>query len=559
MAWSLVLFNKLYYRVNGGTEYEWSENNNLLLPPMIGDAQNQMNTYGNQRHDWLYSAYSNSYPVQFAQIGAYNGGRGLDFNYYWRNMSNGQRIEVYKESGNNNIALVFEKNSGVGGFRIGTKYYSTYTYYTDCTLPITSINSAGNTHVGVINVTSTNIGIITDGTKYNVFSADLYGRQYSYYDENGYVLRNAKLTDAVSVIISMLLYGNIPTPPSPDPYTNGPISDVDNDTTGDFDDASDAITAEAITTLSPVNAGFIKLYKIDNANLSTFASYLFTTAVLDNIKRLWNSPREAILCLNYLPFTPSGTAVSSSDIMFASSDSGADGYLITQQYEELDFGSVTLNEFYGSCLDRSPYTTVQLVLPFAGAVDIDPDEFMGKAIGIKCRVDVYTGAGLYLIDDGTSVLLQIPCTLANPLPWSASDYSSLISAVANTAIAGLGAVIALGTGGAGTPAAVAIAGGFAANTAANVMTAKLHYQHGGAGGMGTGMFGIQKPYLIIKRPRQCLPDDNANFQGYPSMVTLSLGDVSGFTKVFQIHLDGIPATDAEKKELESILKGGVWF
>ena len=184
---------------------------------------------------------------------------------------------------------------------------------------------------------------------------------------------------------------------------------------------------------------------------------------------------------------------------------------------------------------------------------------MGRSVGVKCRVDVYTGSALYLIDNGTSVLMQVPATLANPLPWSAKDYSSVISAIANLAITVGGGLAVLATGGASTPAAIAIAGGVAANTASNVMQAKPHYQHGGSAGMGTGMFGIQKPYLIIKRPRQCLPVDNNKYQGYPSMATLLLGHLTGFTKVLQIHLDNLPATDAEKKELETILKGGVWF
>ena len=350
-----------------------------------------------------------------------------------------------------------------------------------------------------------------------------------------------------------------PPPPSTDPYDAGGTSTTDPQGTGDFDDSSDAITAPAMTSLSPIDADFIKLYKIDKPNLTAFAQYLFSASFTTNLEKMWNSVSEAILCLNLLPFTPAGTASTATDIIFDSSDSNADGYLITQQYEELDFGSVTISEFYGSCLDYTPYTQIQLSLPYAQTINLDPDEFMGRSVGVKCRVDVYTGSALYLIDNGTSVLMQVPATLANPLPWSAKDYSAVISSIANLAITVGGGLAVLATGGASTPAAIAIAGGVAANTASNVMQAKPHYQHGGSAGMGTGMFGIQKPYLIIKRPRQCLPVDNNKYQGYPSMATLLLGHLSGFTKVLQIHLDNLPATDAEKKELETILKGGVWF
>ena len=365
----------------------------------------------------------------------------------------------------------------------------------------------------------------------------------------------------VQACLTVIFTGNIYVPPTPstDPYEPAGTSTTDPTSTGDFDDSSDAITAPAMTSLSPIDADFIKLYKIDKPNLTAFAQYLFSASFTANLEKMWNSVSEAILCLNLLPFTPAGTASTATDIIFDSSDSNADGYLITQQYEELDFGSVAINEFYGSCLDYTPYTQIQLCLPYAQTVNIDPDEFMGRSVGVKCRVDVYTGSALYLIDNGTSVLMQVPATLANPLPWSAKDYSSVISAIANLAITVGGGLAVLATGGASTPAAIAIAGGVAANTASNVMQAKPHYQHGGSAGMGTGMFGIQKPYLIIKRPRQCLPVDNNKYQGYPSMATLLLGHLTGFTKVLQIHLDNLPATDAEKKELETILKGGVWF
>lgn len=468
----------------------------------------------------------------------------------WDSLSTNEEIYFWREEVGRNIRFVLRKNTN---YRF-IPYAYTYGTYT-----------AGNT----ITMISGPYTTLMVPCGYVGFLYNESNGRYTYYTTTagsnndhhmGAIVATYPFSAQISSVLTILFTGNTPLPPSSDPYGPGGNSETTPSTMGDFDAESDAIEADAITTLSPVDAGFIVLYAVDRTNIRTFVNYLFTGADLTNIKKLWASPREAIVCLNYFPFTPDGAATTPSDITFAAGDSGADGYLITQQYEELDFGSVTLNEYYGSCLDYSPQTTVQLILPFvAGSVDLDPDEFMGKTIGVKCRVDVYTGAGLYLIDDGTSVLLQVPCTLANPLPWSSSDYSSLVSSIAGVVATGAGALIAIGTGGTGTPAALAIAGAATANIASNVMGAKLHYQHGGAGGTGTGMFGIQKPYLIIKRPRQCLPVDNNKFQGYPTMVTLRMGTLSGFTKVHQIHLDIPQATDAERRELETILKGGVWI
>jgi len=467
----------------------------------------------------------------------------------WDSLSTNEEVYFWREDVGRNIRFVLRKNTS---YRF-VPYAYTYGTYT-----------AGNT---ITMIAGTNTGLMTP-CAYVGFLYNESNGHYTYYTTtagsnfNSHLAATAStyaFSAQISSVLTILFTGNTPLPPSSDPYDAGGTSTTDPQGTGDFDDSSDAIAAPAMTSLSPIDADFIKLYKIDKPNLTAFAQYLFSASFTTNLEKMWNSVSEAILCLNLLPFTPAGTASTATDIIFDSSDTNADGYLITQQYEELDFGSVTISEFYGSCLDYTPYTQIQLSLPYAQTVNLDPDEFMGRSVGVKCRVDVYTGSALYLIDNGTSVLMQVPATLANPLPWSAKDYSAVISSIANLAITVGGGLAVLATGGASTPAAIAIAGGVAANTASNVMQAKPHYQHGGSAGMGTGMFGIQKPYLIIKRPRQCLPVDNNKYQGYPSMATLLLGNLSGFTKILQIHLDNLPATDAEKKELEAILKGGVWF
>ena len=345
----------------------------------------------------------------------------------------------------------------------------------------------------------------------------------------------------------------------PDPYAAGNYSTIVNTSSGTFDASSDSIAEPTLPTLSAQSGGLISLYTIDAANMATFANYLLSGGFSEaTLKKLYSSPMEAILCLNYFPFTPDAAATP-TEISIGKAGTGANGCLLDAQYVELDCGTVDIEPYYGSCLDQSPNTTITLVLPYCNAVDIDADEFMGKTVGVVYKIDCYTGACLAIVTADGDVLLQVAGIVANPLPISASNYSSIVGSIATVAVTAVGAMVAIGTGGVGTPAAIALAGGVAAAGVSGVMNAKIHYNHGGSGGMGTGLFGVQKPYLIIKRPRQCLPENNNNYQGYPSFVTKVLGNCYGFTKINEIHLDGISATDTEKKELESILKGGVWF
>ena len=70
---------------------------------------------------------------------------------------------------------------------------------------------------------------------------------------------------------------------------------------------------------------------------------------------------------------------------------------------------------------------------------------------------------------------------------------------------------------------------------------------------------MQAPYLILISPRQALPSKQNEFIGYPSLITVQLTELSGYTEVQSIHLENIPATQEELAEIESLLEGGVIF
>ena len=109
------------------------------------------------------------------------------------------------------------------------------------------------------------------------------------------------------------------------------------------------------------------------------------------------------------------------------------------------------------------------------------------------------------------------------------------------------------TGGASAP----MAAGMIASTAVNGMKPNVE-KSGSMSGTG-GMLGIQTPFLILTRPRQALPARQNKFTGYPSFITESLGDLSGYTEIEEIHLENISATESELSEIENLLKSGVIF
>ena len=176
------------------------------------------------------------------------------------------------------------------------------------------------------------------------------------------------------------------------------------------------------------------------------------------------------------------------------------------------------------------------------------DDIMNKPVHVKYHIDILSGACAAFVKCGESVLYTFIGQCASSIPITGSDMTNVINGVINAAVS-IGSMVA--TGGATAPLAVPSL----ASTAVNGMKPNIE-KSGSMSGTG-GMLGIQTPYLILTRPRQCLPASQNTFLGYPSFITASLGDISGYTEIENIHLDGIPCTDEELNEILSLLKNGV--
>ena len=280
------------------------------------------------------------------------------------------------------------------------------------------------------------------------------------------------------------------------------------------------------------------------------------------------------------------------------------------QFVDRDCGTLKLEPYYGSALDYSPYTKVSCYLPYIGTVPLDTDEVMGRTLHVTYRVDICSGECVAKIMVDGSCLYQFAGNCAINVPISQAGFSSYVSAVLGLA----GAVVGFYAGGAAGAAAVGLGANamqqtgteitttetvnternpatgrqvtsnvtrtsstteksrpaskasFAGmvsqnvnNTVAQVMSAKEVVAHSGTFSGSSGYLGIRRPYLIIKRPRMCLPSSYRLFNGYPSMITMKLDTCSGFTQVQQVQLTGIRATNPEKAEILELLKSGVIF
>lgn len=402
-----------------------------------------------------------------------------------------------------------------------------------------------------------------------------------------------------------------------DPYS--PVGPSEEDVgDGDFDETDDEIPMSSLPSLSFASTGFCRVYSPTLAQLSALATYMWTDqtflqTLANHIIQLLEDPMEAIISLSLVPCSPTVGPAESVKVLFISIPD-VSMYPVTNQFTDVECGTLAVNEYYGSALDYNPYTKISCFLPFIGMVELDTDEVMGKTLSITYRIDVVSGACTAIIKADGDVYYQFSGHCSVQMPVTSADFSEYVSAIMSTAklVAGLGASAAgapaLGGALLGAPPigsksttqtttsggevtltkrnpetgrqvisgrvttapqtkeTVHTPGGMnfgelairsTANTVGAVMNSKAGIQHSGGFSGISGYLGVRYPYLIIKRPRLCNPSQYGQYNGRPSMIYANLGDCTGYTEVQSIQLTGIPATNPEMSEIAELLKSGV--
>ena len=332
---------------------------------------------------------------------------------------------------------------------------------------------------------------------------------------------------------------------------------------GDLDASSDNIELPDLPTLSAIDTRMLRVYRMTSENLSKFNKFLWSDLFdVNTFKKLFTDPMQAVLNLNISPINVD--VLGPSEIKLGNINTGVQGEMCQQQYQRIDFGTIRLNEYWASFADYSPYTRLSIYLPYVGVQSLSIDDVMNGTIQLVGYCDVLTGSILYVLKSNqvnraghshNSVLYSWGGNCQYQIPLTANNMSSVISSITGTTGSVLGAIGAtVATGGLTAPIAVGAIGSAVTNT----LNAKTQIQRGGGVGGATGMFGVQRPYLILERPEQRTIQDFGGQIGNPADVTDYLGNFSGFVKVKAVHVENVTgATEVEQTEIERLLKDGV--
>ena len=180
----------------------------------------------------------------------------------------------------------------------------------------------------------------------------------------------------------------------------------------------------------------------------------------------------------------------------------------TKNYNlDIDCGSVQIDETFKSAMDYTPFSRLTIFLPFIGFQELDVSMVMNNVLHVIYTVDVLSGrclAKLYV------VIEEKECCIA--------EYGGTIACDEVFSTSG---------------------------------------QYNGSYELLTSMqLGELTPFILIST-KVPLDSGNVNLDGLPVDEVKRVGDCTGYIKYSFINASGCSGTDAEKTEIENLLKSGI--
>lgn len=482
---------------------------------------------------------------------------------YWWQVHNSGGGAGYVDVGNND-----PDNDEYGnniGIRvqpiIGTVHYSGYIYFVyGGFYSLFSVNNQdGKYHV-------------EDGEAYLVGRIHKYDDGSKFYSYYWFIIKRNPQQEITSVIVDPL-QGTWSTN---DPEGEGEVDDYPTmpdpaeDSLTDPDPTNNGGNGTQDFTPTPIpydnripngieGTGLATIYKVNQAQLNQLGGKLWSQDFFDNIIKSFYSPMDAVIALNVVPAIANTTVLSTKEIYLGNYGTDINAQTV-RQFFELDMGGVFIEKRHGNAHDYNPYTQIDLYLPYIGTVQISPDDVMGHTLKVKYKCDVVTGNVVAWVMSQTSegddtVIGTYAGNFVTQIPLTGANYAEVYKA----AISGTIGVLSAGAGVAAGGATMAVGATQGISAASNVASSKIQYLRGSGMGMSAGLMNNQRAYIVITTPKESIPRNFASLEGYPSNTYHVLSELKGtYCEVEAISLSIGRATEAEKDEIEKLLKGGVY-
>lgn len=355
------------------------------------------------------------------------------------------------------------------------------------------------------------------------------------------------------------------------PAITGDITDaLDNATDQTQDVAREGVTDTdtvatgekyADTSLAPSkpsgNISASSLYTIWNPSqtqLNSLANFLWSTDFVDTIKKILQSPMDALISLALFPVTPPTDGIH--NIALGYIDSGVAAPRVSDQFMTVQTSGLVVPHKYNSYLDYAPYTRAEIFLPFIGFCPLNINDIMGKSVDVTYNIDLLSGVCTAIVHANAQSLYSYSGNMAMFLPLSAGNWARMLTPIFGM-VSGV-ASVAGGVAGAISGASLLGSTSMVARGAESIgnLDGNSVSRSGGISG-NAGIMGDYQPFIVVTRPINDKPTTYDNNIGQTYNKSAQLGTLSGFTVVEEAHIEGMNATDAEKQEIERLLKEGV--
>lgn len=267
---------------------------------------------------------------------------------------------------------------------------------------------------------------------------------------------------------------------------------------------------------------------------------------------------DAVLCCHIVPVISSGYAGGTNALYTIAGYQLYNPAKAVTQVSDQIITVTTLRTYIAPIVNNfltyAPYCSVSLSVPFVGDIPLDTSALFASSIYFVFYLDLYTGTlsvDVHLVDDdGRDYIYttrQTNCAVDIPIMGTGATGNPLqkiASAAGNVASAGV----------LGAPTAVY-----------NVATATVDAQHATAIGRGASSniapyFSQRHCYLVVEYAESANAESFFDLNGGALEKSGTVGEFRGYTEFTAVDVSGIAgATDAEKRQIEQILKGGVYL
>ena len=406
-----------------------------------------------------------------------------------------------------------------------------------------------------------------------------------------------------------------------DTATSGKYPSTEMGGLGTFDDHTDLSDISSKPSLNIADLGFFSIWNPTPGELKNLADFVWNDPTnWQQWPQIFQSgilkPLDYIISLSLLPIPSSALSLASKTFCMGGIvfDGRASALLmnlsmnqVEEQFVDINLGTLSLKEYFGSFLDYAPYSQISIYLPFYGVAELSMNELQNAdsielvyrinildgSCAIKLLVDRQTSAAQngsiplkhVLYEYYTNVKTDIPLTQGANTEHLKMAATMITAAVAMAApIAGAGAAALAGGAGAAASGAATMgdimgsasaaaaanggkiaagiqAGANGAQKMVNAMPSGGGMQRGNISGMSSGLLSERRPFLIVTRPIQVLPEGYKEEMGYTASIKTTLATLgSGFVKFDSIDLSSLDCEESERlKILDLLTNTGVYI